>query len=69
MIPQKENNAHLIRKLAKLFSFTPQYIRLVLRGKRHNRAVTEGFAMLKEEETKAINKVAKMKAVKKHVTL
>jgi hypothetical protein len=58
MTSNRKRDKH-ISVLASLFDFTPEYIRMVLRGKRNNKAIVDAYNTLIEEEKKAIQKAKK----------
>ncbi len=59
----KINPAHK-KKLAELFNVTGDYVSKVVNNKRHNKSITDAYALLVKEEQKALNKVSKMTSTK-----
>lgn len=64
-----EVRSHIKNYLAELFDVSPVYVALVIREKRHNKAITDAYNTMAEQEDKARkdvkSSVKKMNAVKK----
>jgi hypothetical protein len=58
---------HHVRHLADMFSFTTQYVKMVIRGKRNNKAIIHAYQTLVEEERKSLERAKKqIQKVKSH---